>query len=57
MLEQSEIRTLLQQFPPVDDLDAIIREARRIKQRVLEIEWEEENEYVEKKIDGIDEGC
>jgi len=42
VLEQSEIRTLLQQLPPVEDVEAILKEARRIKEKVLLIEKEDE---------------
>jgi hypothetical protein len=44
VLEQSEIRTLLQQLPPVEDVDGILKEARRIKEKVLLAEKEEEEQ-------------
>jgi hypothetical protein len=53
VLEQSEIRTLLQQLPPVEDVDGILREARRIREKVLLVErQEEEADYLARKASG-----
>jgi Rab-GTPase-TBC domain len=46
VLEQSEIRTLLGQFPDVEDVEGLLAEARRIKERVKVAEREEEDEYI-----------
>jgi TBC1 domain family member 2 len=52
VLEQSEIRTLLQQMPPVEDVEGILREARRIKEQVLVAEREEEEGYLARRSSG-----
>lgn len=52
VLEQSEIRTLLQQLPPVEDVEGILREAKRIKERALLAEKEEEEGYIARKNSG-----
>ena len=53
VLEQSEIRTLLQQLPPVEDVEGILKEAKRIKEKVLLVEKEEEEEgYLARKSTG-----
>jgi hypothetical protein len=49
VLEQSEIRTLLQQLPPVEDVEGILKEARRIKEKVELVEREEEMGYIARK--------
>lgn len=52
VLEQSEIRTLLQQLPPVEDVDGILKEAKRIKEKALLAEKEEEEGYIARKSSG-----
>jgi hypothetical protein len=53
VLEQSEIRTLLQQLPPVEDVEGILREAKRIREKVLLVErQEEEAGYLARKSSG-----
>ena len=52
VLEQSEIRTLLQQLPPVEDIEGIIKEARRIKEKAQKAEKEEEEGYLARKSSG-----
>jgi hypothetical protein len=52
VLEQSEIRTLLQQLPPVDDVEGILKEAMRIKELVLVKEKEEEEGYLGRRSSG-----
>jgi hypothetical protein len=52
VLEQSEIRTLLQQLPPVEDVEGILREAKRIKEKVQLVEREEEEGYLARKSSG-----
>ena len=52
VLEQSEIRTLLQQLPPVEDVEGILKEAKRIKEKVMLVEKEEEEGYHAKKSSG-----
>jgi len=52
VLEQSEIRTLLQQLPPVEDVDGILKEAKRIKEKVQLVEREEEEGYLARKSSG-----
>ena len=49
VLEQSEIRTLLQQLPPVEDVEGILKEAKRIKEKVMLVEKEEEEGYLATK--------
>lgn len=56
VLEQSEIRTLLQQFPLVEDVEAILKEARRIKEQVKVAEKEEEEDYIARKNSGSRSG-
>lgn len=52
VLEQSEIRTLLQQLPPVEDVEAILKEAGRIKEQVVRAEKEEVEGYIARKQNG-----
>jgi hypothetical protein len=52
VLEQSEIRTLLQQLPPVEDVEGILREAGRIRDKVEAAEKEEEEGYIARKSSG-----
>jgi len=52
VLEQSEIRTLLQQLPPVEDVEGILKEARRIKEKVQLVEKQEEEGYLARKSSG-----
>jgi hypothetical protein len=52
VLEQSEIRTLLQQLPPVEDVEGILKEAKRIKEKALLAEKEEEEGYIARKSSG-----
>jgi hypothetical protein len=52
VLEQSEIQTLLQQLPPVEDVEGILREAKRIKEKVQLVEREEEEGYLARKSSG-----
>jgi len=56
VLEQSEIRTLLQQFPLVEDVEGILREAKRIKEQVAVAEKEEEEDYLARKSSGSRSG-
>lgn len=52
VLEQSEIRTLLQQLPPVEDVEAILKEASRVKEQVVLAEKEEVEGYIARKQNG-----
>ena len=54
VLEQSEIRTLLQQLPPLDDVEGILKEAKRLKEKALLAEKEEEDGYLARKTSGSD---
>lgn len=49
VLEQSEIRTLLQQLPPVEDVEGLLKDARRIKEKVMLVEKQEEEGYLARK--------